>query len=154
MYIATICFGFPIKTLMTYVYAVKTGTEYKLKPEDYFDTVICGLIAAWVYVYLSFSRYPAVNPNLASTPDEIFMYTILIKNIKLTFHFDVLLAIIASTFWLRMFLMLKLTKTFGPLIRMIYAMMQDVGVFLVLWMIQLAIFTCTGMLIFGEIPQY
>ena len=35
------------------------------------------------------------------------------------FHFDVLLSVIASAFWLRMIIMLKLTKTFGPLIRII-----------------------------------
>lgn len=40
-----------------------------------------------------------------------------------TFHFEILVAGIASAFWMRMFLMLKLTKTFGPIIRMIYAML-------------------------------
>ena len=51
------------------------------------------------------------------------MYDLMIARKEGTFHFEVLVALIASTFWVRMFLMLKLTKTFGPLIRIIYAML-------------------------------
>jgi len=151
MYISLICFGFPVKTLMTSVYAHKTKTEYKFKTEDMFDFLICSMITVWIYIYLTYSRHEAVNPKVASTPDEIFMYDIMIANSNNTLQFDVLVALIASTFWLRMFLMLKLTKTFGPLIRIIYAMLQELGIFLVLWFIQLFIFSCVGILVFGEL---
>ena len=71
-----------------------------------------------------------------------------------TFRFDFLLACIASTFWLRMILMLKLTKTFGPLIRIVIVMFKELGIFLVLWVIQLFIFACIGMAVFSELPEY
>jgi hypothetical protein len=32
-----------------------------------------------------------------------------------------------------MFLMLKLTKAFGPIIRIIYALQSELGIFVVLW---------------------
>lgn len=82
------------------------------------------------------------------------MYEILTKRKSNTFHFEVLVAVIASTFWLRMFLMLKLTKTFGPLIKIIYVMMRELMIFLVLWGIQLFIFSCIGILIFSSVPEY
>jgi hypothetical protein len=57
-------------------------------------------------------------------------------------------------FWLRMILMLKLTKTFGPLIRIIDVMLKKLGIFLIIWVIQLFIFACIGFLIFGQLKEY
>ena len=54
MYLSMLCFSFPVKTLMTLVYASKTKTEYKLKTEDLFDIIICSLITAWIYIHFSF----------------------------------------------------------------------------------------------------
>ena len=68
------------------------------------------------------------------------------------FHLDVLVSVIASTFWLRMIIMLKLTKTFGPLIRIIMVMLKELFIFLVLWVVQLFIFACIGILVFGSLP--
>ncbi len=82
------------------------------------------------------------------------MYDIIMASKNNSFRFDFMLACIASLFWLRMLLMLKLTKTFGPLIRIIHVMMKELGIFLVIWVIQLFIFTCIGFLIFGELPEY
>lgn len=154
MFVSLICFGFPVKTLMTSVYARKTKTEYKFKTEDMFDFVICFLIGWWLQIYFTYRNHEAVNPQIASTKNEIFMYDIMVARDNGVFHFEILVAAIASTFWIRMFLMLKLTKTFGPIIRMIYAMLQDLGIFLVLWGIQLFIFACIGILIFGDMPEY
>lgn len=154
MYVSLICFGFPIKTLMTIVYAHKTATEYKLKIEDLFDIFICCLIGYWIGIYVSYSHREATNTKVAQTPKEIFMYEILVARKNNVFHFEVLVAVVASTFWLRMFLMLKLTKTFGPLIKIIYAMMRELMIFLVLWGIQLFIFSCIGILIFVGVTNY
>lgn len=123
MFVSLICFGFPAKTLMTTIYASKTHTEYKIKAEDMFDFVICSMIGWWLYIYFTYRNHEAVNPSIASSKNEIFMYDLMIARDNNTFHFEILVAGIASAFWMRMFLMLKLTKTFGPIIRMIYAML-------------------------------
>ena len=154
MYVSLICFGFPIKTLMTIVYAHKTATEYKLKIEDLFDIFICCLIGYWIGIYVTYSHHQSTNTTVAVTRPEIFMYDILVARKNNVFHFEVLVAVVASTFWLRMFLMLKLTKTFGPLIKIIYAMIRELMIFLVLWGIQLFIFTCVGILVFAGVPHY
>lgn len=82
------------------------------------------------------------------------MYDIMKEKQDDTFHFEILLAALASSFWVRMFLMLKLTKVFGPLIRIIYVNIYELGIFLVLWGIQLFIFSCMGILIFGELKEF
>jgi hypothetical protein len=77
------------------------------------------------------------------------MYQVMMADKANKFQFDVLLSVIASAFWLRMIIMLKLTKTFGPLIRIIVQMLKELMIFLVLWTIQLFIFACVAELIFG-----
>jgi len=62
-----LCFSFPVKTLMTLIYAKKTKTEYKLKTEDLFDAVICALIVAWLYVFFSFEKHKNSNPEIVET---------------------------------------------------------------------------------------
>ena len=94
-----------------------------MKTEDLFDFVICGLISVWVYVVFTYEKHEIKNPSIAVLPDEILMYDIMMQNYAESFHFDFLLAIIASMFWLRMILMLKLTKIFGPLIKIITVML-------------------------------
>ena len=82
------------------------------------------------------------------------MYTV-IKNIDSgKFHFDFLLAAIAGCFWFRLLLVLKLTKTFGPMIKIVIVMLKELAIFVILWVIQLFIFTCIGILVFGELPEY
>lgn len=56
---------------------------------------------------------------MASTQEEIFIYNIIDDINTGAFHFDFLLATIAAMFWLRLLFMLKLTKTFGPMIKII-----------------------------------
>jgi hypothetical protein len=119
-----------------------------------FDLIICTLIVAWIYIYITFKRHKITNPRVADDPEEIFMYELIMARKNNTFHFDFLLACIASMFWLRMILMLKLTKTFGPLVRIIDVMLKELGIFLVLWVIQLFIFACVGELIFGSLHEY
>lgn len=48
MYISMICFGFPVKMIMTNVYSKLTNSEYKFKMEDLFDAVICALVIWWL----------------------------------------------------------------------------------------------------------
>lgn len=75
------------------------------------------------------------DTSIANTPEEIFMLNV-IKNIdNQTFHFDFLLASIAGFFWFRLLLVLKLTKTFGPMIKIIIVMLKELGIFVMLWVI-------------------
>jgi hypothetical protein len=52
LYLALLTFSFPIKTLMTYIYSVKTKNEYKLRSEDIFDFLISILVLGWIGIFL------------------------------------------------------------------------------------------------------
>jgi hypothetical protein len=63
------------------------------------------------------------------------MYHVLLNSESGKFRFDELLGFMASAFWLRILVMLRLTKLFGPLIRIIRAMLKELGIFIILWVI-------------------
>jgi hypothetical protein len=63
------------------------------------------------------------------------MYQVLLNSESGKFRFDELLGFMASAFWLRILVMLRLTKLFGPLIRIIRAMLKELGIFIILWAI-------------------
>jgi hypothetical protein len=61
---------------------------------------------------------------------------------------------VAGMFWIKVFFLLKLTRTFGPMVKIIISMIADIMTFCVIWCVQLFFFTCVGILIFGELEQY
>lgn len=135
MIIAMAVWMYPFKILTTFYFTYMSDREYSLKIEDYFDFIISGLVIWWVRKYVEYSRMESSDLQIASTPQEIFMYEV-IKNIdNQSFHFDFLLASIAGCFWFRLLLVLKLTKTFGPMIKIIIVMLKELGIFVMLWLI-------------------
>ena len=71
-----------------------------------------------------------------------------------SFRFDILLAFVSGMFWLKVFFLLKLTRTFGPMVKIIISMLADIISFCVIWCVQLFFFTCVGILIFGDLQEY
>jgi len=67
------------------------------------------------------------------------------------FKMNFLIAVVAASFWFKVLMMLQLTKTFGPMIKIVVSMLKDLATFSILWIIQLFIFACIGFLIFGEL---
>ena len=70
------------------------------------------------------------------------------------FRFDFLLAFHAGLIWLKVMTTLKLTRLFGPLIKIVESMMKNLLEFCVVWGLNLVFFTSVGMLLFTEIPAY
>lgn len=154
MFVSMVSWAAVVRIGMNYVFVRKTNRPFKLKTEDYFDTVLATLVMVWFVKFEEFMHRPPRDDHIAKEPLEIFMLNTIDAIDSGEFHFDFLLAMVACMFWLRMLLMLKLTKTFGPMIKIIVEMTKDLGTFMVLWTIQLFIFGCVGILVFGELPEY
>ena len=56
--------------------------------------------------------------------------------------------------WGRFLLMLQLTKSFGPMLRIILNMVGEVLRFLLVWTVVLVTLTSVSSLIFGEVKAY
>ena len=63
-------------------------------------------------------------------------------------------AMILIMMWFRVFLSFRTTQLLGPLIKMILAMLKDIGVFLVLYLIVLVMFASVGLLLFPDVEQF
>ena len=139
---------------MTCVFAKKTKNRYKFRMEELFDMAICAVVIVWLAIFFIYSREESPYPKIAHTKVQVFMYQVLLDTDSGKLRFDYLLAAMAAAFWLRVIFMLRLTKTFGPLIRIIQAMLRELGIFLVLWFIQLFLFACVASILFGEAESY
>ena len=66
-----------------------------------------------------------------------------------------IMAVIVALLWMRFILMMKMTKTFGPMLRIIEAMFIDVGKFLVILVIILIACTSITFLLFSyDVEEY
>ncbi len=67
---------------------------------------------------------------------------------------DYVLTFIAGSYWLKVLSLLKLTKTFGPLIKIIIQMVKDMFRLLLLWVILLMFFACIATMLFSQVQEY
>ena len=56
--------------------------------------------------------------------------------------------------WVRFILMLQLTRTFGPMLRILISMANDVLKFIFIWGVIIVMITSVASLLFGELPAY
>lgn len=68
-----------------------------------------------------------------------------------TFRLDLLLAVVVALYWIKIILLFQVTKTFGPIIKIIALMTKDLAQFLVLWSVILLVFTSVACILFGDI---
>lgn len=66
----------------------------------------------------------------------------------------IFISIMVLQIWGRFLLMLQLTKSFGPMLRIIINMFGDVLKFLVIWTVVMISLASIASLLFGELPEY
>eukprot|EP00347_Sterkiella_histriomuscorum_P007752 403347692 len=125
-----------------------------ISPQQQLGLTICVIVWMWYY-----------NANLdivqlegsyggSLTRNQVFVLSVIEDISDGVFRFDMLLAVHCGFLWLKVTMLLKLTRSFGPLIKIVINMMQDILEFFVIWSINLVFFSCVGMLLFGELDQY
>jgi hypothetical protein len=67
LYLALLTFSFPVKTLMTYVYSVKTKNEFIFRSEDMFDLCISMIVAGWLCIFLIYANQESPYVKIANT---------------------------------------------------------------------------------------
>jgi len=115
---------------------------------------ICILI--WVFKYYSTDGMVGERGDFDNGLDQLetFVYNVVEETNREVFRFDILLAILTGLFWLKVMLLLKLTRSFGPLLKIIEKMVYDFAYFCVIWGINLMFFSFLGMLLFSELEIF
>jgi len=69
-------------------------------------------------------------------------------------RFDFLTAIMVFFIWLRLLFYFKITKTFGPMFKIIQEMIIDLGKFMSIWFVVMLTFTSISILCFGQLSKF
>lgn len=157
MYASLINLLFPINTLMEWFFLRQT----KRKPSDldinfFNEMILC--FASFVLYLIYFQMHGnRDNPdNLFLEPDmtddQVFIANILWAKQIGTYPLEYMLAVLAGNCWVKLLLRLRVTQQFGPLFKVIQMMIIDLGIFLVLWIIILIMFSSASCMIFGQLP--
>jgi len=70
------------------------------------------------------------------------------------YRFDFLLAAITFLSWMRFLFFLKVSKTYGPLFKIVWENVKDLLKFFVIWSLLILMFICVGYLLFTELQAF
>ena len=147
----------PLKTLLFMFFNTLTQRDYAYQIDDFCDLSLTGCICFWFYTYFAWSDYdPEIETISGLTADYNTMY--MFNVVKLygsgDFQLPLFLAVIVFFQWFRFLLMLQLTRTFGPMLRIIIVMFSDVLKFLGLFLIVILCLSSVAALLFGQMDEF
>ncbi|CDW90047.1 wd-40 repeat protein [Stylonychia lemnae] len=157
MWVSIVMYAFPIRMIQTFLFAKLTKRNYNpINANFIVELGLTSCVAIWMYYSQKFQDQSLLDNNYGEqlTSEEIFVLNVIEQLEEGKFRFDILLAFHTGLLWLRVILLLKLTRSFGPLIKIVECMLVDIGQFAVIWLVNLVFFSCMGMLLFGEIEVY
>lgn len=105
-----------------------------------------------VWISKHFGNYAA---NLGDVRDELKATTIIQRmEDDHSFNIKVTLALLLAIHYTRIIISLQVSRTFGPMVRILKSMIVDIIVFLIFFAAMIAIFAGAGQLMFYELPNY
>jgi len=79
----------------------------------------------------------------------VFTANIVFELERDSYRFDFIMAAFVFVIWMKFFLTFRLTRTFGPMFKVLWAMVIDLMKFLVIWVALIILFTCVAMVLFS-----
>jgi len=159
MGIATTVYTAPLKFIVTKVFTSYTHRRYDWQLGDQIDTFSAFVQTFWIYFVYAFERKPLYYPERwegvmdVSTPHARMMANIEDSHQGIHFRLEFIIGIISALNWLRLVIMLQLTRKFGPMLTIIGSMFNDLAIFGAMWALFLLIFACSGFLLFNELES-
>eukprot|EP00347_Sterkiella_histriomuscorum_P017383 403349594 len=158
MYVAVTMFSYPLRIIQTYYFAKYLQRKYNfLKANTMIELAFSSCAAIWIYQFIATSNEVENKQHDYEndfSQQQTFVHNTISDIQANTFRFDILLAFHTGFIWLKVMLLLKLTRAFGPLLKIIERMIFDFLYFTVIWSVNLVFFTCMGMLLFAELPLF
>jgi len=133
-----------------------TKRDYSYQLDDLCDMAISICVGIWTYTYYTWNQelQDPDDGKFARTKPEIYTINALRYDIVGDFNMLQFLAAIIFFMWSRFILQMQLTRTFGPMLRIIIVMVGDVFKFLTIWSVLLALLASVSSLLFGSLPKY
>lgn len=127
------------------------------------EFLLVSMILYWYYDYFRFTKLEDDNYFTkgmfaeqleGKSINQIFLMNIVYHSDFNGYRFDFVLACVAALIWFKCLLLFRVTKTFGPMFKIISIMIKDLLQFFVIWTIVILMFTCVAMLAFGELEAF
>eukprot|EP00347_Sterkiella_histriomuscorum_P018923 403343649 len=142
---------------LSYEQRLEIATEWR----DHLETAGLSITTA-MYVSFWISKFVSADQPTGEPGEfdknfnklQVFVHNAVEEVSENIFKFDILLAVHTSFLWMKVMLLLKLTRSFGPLLKIIEHMVHDFIYFCIIWGINLIFFTFLGMLLFSEIELF
>ena len=144
------------KFVLSLIHNCLTKRDYSIQIDDLCDIVILSITSVLLYNYFSWRDLP-IDPTYASlitTRNENFGFQTVMKQETGQFPMLVFLSLIVIALYIRFLLMLQLTKNFGPTLRIIITMVQDMTKFLIIWLILFILLATLCSILFGDVEKY
>eukprot|EP00347_Sterkiella_histriomuscorum_P019940 403339718 len=157
MYVSCMMFSFPVRQIQTKLFSMFLKRKYNMfKASSIVEIGFSICIIVWISKFVSADQ-PTGEPGEFDknfNKLQVFVHNAVEEVSENIFKFDILLAVHTSFLWMKVMLLLKLTRSFGPLLKIIEHMVHDFIYFCIIWGINLIFFTFLGMLLFSEIELF
>ena len=154
IYLAFISLCFPLKMILWLAFSYKTKRVYKI-------LTLNNILDIWIFtIFLTrlVYEYKYYRNNIDYSASDLTNGPYYFNNIFVyrndgTFH-SYLYAAGSAWLWIRIMMLFKLTRFLGPLVKMVENMLNDIAIFMVLFVIELIIFASIGSLLFSSISSF
>lgn len=148
----------PLRAFCFTVHNMLTKRDYTYSIDDLFDLIIAICVGVWTYCILTWMNIDAKPSHDGgdgakgfSVKGEFkhYVYIAIEKTGAKDFNTIMFLACMVFVMWGRFVVMLQLTRTFGPMLRIIINMLGEISKFLSIYFICLCILASFSSLMFG-----
>ena len=156
--LALVSILFPVSLLNKFIFTACENRSFRLGTANITDLTIFSLVL-WLWAVLMDYKERRLGFGLFGEPEDSMVEVRLMRNIIFDiendiFHTDYLFAAITGLFWFRCIMLLRLSKYFGPIIEMIYALMLLFFQFIILYGLELIVFSSIAALSIAENPNF
>ena len=138
LFIAFTSFAYPIRLITRIIYCRLTERKRHFKAEEWVELIFAASTFTWLGDVLAYKlgKNHGDGPEVPGLNKSYILSVIIeLDSSESYFKMNFLLAVVAASFWFKVLMMLQLTKTFGPMIKIVVSMLKDLVTFLVLWII-------------------
>ena len=110
----------------------------------------------WIWLYNHYSSFQLKEIKICGdgNKDYFFCCNMSYMSRNQVYNFNYVMATMSALVWIKVLTRFFLTRTMGPLIKIVALLLADVSKFMLIWSLALLLFICVGMLVFFNVPQF
>ena len=150
-YLSMLTLAFTIKDIQELIYTKLRGVFLQFFTIE----IILDLFNALISLFWIYKHYSSLGVNLDSYRPELRAWELIYRmQIDNTFNINIVIATIMGIQLTRLVFSLQVTKTFGPMIKILGSMLVSVAIFMLLFTVLFLIFAVIGLQLFLDLDAF